>query len=111
MPIIVNPEIMEVESTREGWTKTTLADQKTIGTSAIAAKRWSFEPLAVGPEHKHGDTDQLWYVISGDGKVRVNAEYLILEEETMLWLEHGDVYQFIAGENGLEILQGYAPAE
>ncbi|MFC1923215.1 hypothetical protein ACFLY4_07995 [Chloroflexota bacterium] len=109
MPIILNPEIMETQSSREGWTKTTLADHKSISTAAITAQRWSFEPLAVGPEQKHGDTDQLLYVISGDGKVLVNGESLLLEEETLLWLERDDVYQFFAGEYGLEVLQGYAP--
>ena len=111
MPIILNPEIMETETSKEGWSKTTLADLKTIGTASIAAQRWSFEPLAVGPEQKHGDTDQLLYVISGDGTVRVNGESLPLEKETLLWLERDDIYQFVAGENGLEILQGYAPGE
>ena len=111
MPIILKPEIMETETTREGWTKTTLADHKTIRTSAIVARRWSFKPLAVGPEQKHDDTDQLLYVISGDGTVRVNGESLPLEKETLLWLERDDVYNFIAGEFGLEVLQGYAPGE
>ena len=109
MPIILKPEIMETETTGEGWTKTNLADHKTISTSAIVAQRWSFEPLAIGPEQKHGDTDQLLYVISGDGTVRVNGDSLPLDKETLLWLERDDVYQFFAGENGLEVLQGYAP--
>lgn len=111
MPIILKPEDMEVEIAEEGWMKTTLADYKTIGTAAIVAHRWSFEPLACGPEQVHGDSDQLLYVISGDGSVRVNGESLPLGKETLLWLEQGDVFQFLAGENGLEILQGYAPGE
>ena len=111
MPTILNPEIMETEINREGWTKTILADHKTIGTLAIAAQRWSFEPLAIGPEQKHGDNDQLLYVISGDGTARVNGESLPLEKETLLWLERDDIYQFYAGENGLDVLQGYAPGE
>ncbi len=111
MPIILKPEIIKTENTREGWTKTTLADHKTIGTSVIVVQRWSFEPLAIGPEQKHGDTDQLLYVISGNGTARVNGESLPLEKETLLWLEQDDVYQFFAGENGLEVLQGYAPGE
>lgn len=100
---------METNTTDHGWTKTVLADVKTIGTSAIVAQRWSIEPLATGPEHVHGDTDQLLYVISGNGTVRVNGEILPLEKESMLWLEGGDIYQFTAGDQGLEILQGYAP--
>jgi quercetin dioxygenase-like cupin family protein len=109
MPIILEPEKLFNEKKVERWTKTTLADNKSIGTSAIAAFRWSFDPMAAGPEQVHGDTEQLLYVISGDGIVHVNGELLPLEKESMLWLEEGDVYKFVAGENGLEVLQGYAP--
>ena len=111
MPVILKPEGMEIQTTGDGWTKTILADHKTIGTSALTAKRWSFEPLASGPEQVHSDTDQLLYVISGSGTVRANNETLPLEKETVLWLEQGDVYQFFAGEDGLEVLQGYAQGE
>lgn len=111
MPIILKPERMQTETTGEGWTKITLADHHTIGTSAIVASRWSFEPLATGPETIHGSTDQLLYVISGSGRVRVNGDTLTLERESVLWLERGDTFQFLAGENGLEVLQGYAPGE
>ena len=108
MPVILNHEQMHTETSGEGWTKTTLADRNTIGTSAIAAQRWSFAPDAAGPETSHGSAEQLLYVISGDGTVRVNGGTFALEQEAMLWLEPGDIYQFIAGESGLEILQGYA---
>jgi quercetin dioxygenase-like cupin family protein len=102
---------MGTETTEDGWKKTTLADRQTIGTSAIVAQRWSFEPLAGGPEQIHGDTDQLLYVISGSGRIRVNNDPLPLEVETVVWLESGDKYHFTAAENGLEVLQGYAPGE
>lgn len=111
MPIILNPELMQTKTTGNGWTKTILADRHTIGTSAIVAQRWSFEPLALGPEHRHDSTDQLIYIISGSGMAQVNGDRLPLEKETVLWLEQGDVYQFIAGEYGLEVLLGYAPGE
>lgn len=109
MPTILQPEKMQTEASEEGWTKTILADLHTIGTSAIVAHRWSFEPLAHGPQKKHNNTDQLLYIISGSGAAQVNGDRLPLEKETVLWLEQGDVYQFIAGEHGLEVLQGYAP--
>jgi quercetin dioxygenase-like cupin family protein len=111
VPVILNHAQMQIETSGEGWTKTTLADRNTIGTSAIAAQRWSIEPNAAGPEISHGSTDQLLYVIFGGGIVRVNGDTFALEREAILWLEPGDMYQFIAGESGLEILQGYAPGE
>ncbi len=111
MPIILNPEKMAMETSGEGWTKITLADLPSIGTAAIAARRWSFKPMATGPEQKHKDADEMLYVISGGGSIRVNGESLPLDRETVLWLEQGDVYQLMAGEKGLEVLQGYAPGE
>lgn len=111
MPIILKPDIMKSDMDENGWTKIVLADYQTIGTNAIVAQRWSFEPLTTGPEQKHNDSDELLYVISGGGNIRVNDTTLALEKETVIWLESGDVYQLTAGENGLEILQGYAPGD
>jgi mannose-6-phosphate isomerase-like protein (cupin superfamily) len=53
--------------------------------------------------------DQLLYVIRGNGTAEVDERTFPLEGESVLWLEPGEQYCFIAGENGLEILQGYAP--
>ncbi len=111
MPVILDHESMLSETTGEGWVRTALADRSSIGTSAIAAYRWSFEPFALGPETRHGSTDQLLYVISGSGTAHVNGDLLVLEKEAVLWLEPGDNYHIIAGESGLEILQGYAPGQ
>jgi quercetin dioxygenase-like cupin family protein len=53
----------------------------------------------------------LLYVIRGSGTAVVNGEDMPLNDESVLWLEPGEQYQFIAGADGLEILQGYAPGE
>ena len=76
----------------------------------MVARRWLFEAGATGPELEHNDSDQLLYVIQGSGQAVVNGETLPLETESVLWLEPGERYHFVAGEAGLEILQGYAPA-
>ncbi len=109
MPVILSPENMQTESSGEGWTKISLADLANTGTSAITAQRWSLKSMAAGPEQKHKNVDEMLYVISGSGAIVVNGEKLLLEKETVLWLETGDVYQLIAGDHGLEVLQGYAP--
>lgn len=111
MPIILKPETMETETTGEGWTKITLADRYSLGTSAIAAHRWVFEPFTIGPEQKHSGADELIYVISGSGTMRVNDDRLPLEWETVVWVEQGDIFQFLTTENALEVLQGFAPGE
>jgi quercetin dioxygenase-like cupin family protein len=111
MPILVRPEEMSVHHREEGWTEITLADTQTIGTPAMVARRWSLEPHALGPKKTQGESEQLLYVIRGSGAALIEGQHLPLEAETVLWLEPGDQYQIEAGENGLEILQGYAPGE
>ena len=110
MPVIVNSEEMVIRL-GEGWAETILADIQTIGAAAMVARRWIFEPGAWGPKLVHGEVDQLLYVIRGSGKAIVNGEEFLLADESVLWLEPGERYQFVGGENGLEILQGYAPGE
>ena len=108
--MIVNSEEM-ITRRGEGWIEITLADTQTIGAPAMVARRWVFESGARGPELVQGDVDQLLYVIRGSGKAIINGEEFPLADESVLWLEPGERYQFIAGEVGLEILQGYAPGE
>lgn len=111
MPILIRPEEMRIHAEGEGWRVVTLADAATIGAPAMVARRWLLEPGAQTPEQVHGDVDQLLYVLRGRGRAVVNGEVLPLEPESMLWLDPGDRYRFEAGEEGLEILQGYAPGE
>ena len=110
MPVIVNSGEM-ITRRGEGWIEITLADTQTIGAPAMVARRWVFESGAHGPELIQGNADQLLYVIRGSGKAIVNGEEFLLVDESVLWLEPGECYQFVGGENGLEILQGYAPGE
>ena len=110
MPILINAE--DVKVTRgAGWTRVTVADAELIGAPAMVTHRWVFEAGAQGPKLEQGDTDQLLYVIRGSGKAIVNGEEMLLTAETVLWVEPGEQYQFVAGEEGLEILQGYAPGD
>ena len=109
MPVIVNAEDTIVTRQGEGWMEITLSDAKTIGAPAMVARRWILKPGTKGPELVHGDTDQLLYVIKGSGSAIVDGKEMLLTDESVLWLEPGEKYQFITGENALEILQGYAP--
>ncbi len=111
MPIIVNPEDTRLHRQGAGWAATILADEQTIGTPAMVARRWSLQPSARSPVNIHGKVEQLIYIITGEGKAYVNNTIYPLGPETVVWLEPGDQYQFEAGEKSLEILQGYAPGE
>ena len=106
MPVIIQAQEVTVLRQGEGWREVGLADATTFGEQAMTARRWSFEPGASGPELVHGRTDQLLYVIRGGGTAEVDGQIFPLSEESVLWLEPGERYQFVAGDEGLEILQG-----
>lgn len=108
MPRVLEPNAMQSEA-GEGWKVITLANAAFIGAPAMVARRWIFQPKVVGPEATLGDVDQLLFVISGSGSAVVDGERLPLELESMLWLEPGERYRFEAGDDGLEILEGFAP--
>ena len=75
----------------------------------MVARKWLLKPGTKGPQLVQGNTDQLLYVIKGSGSAIVDGEEMPLNDESVLWLEPGEKYQFVTGETELEILQGYAP--
>ncbi|MEM7347568.1 MAG: hypothetical protein AAF485_25300 [Chloroflexota bacterium] len=110
MPIVVKPtDVRTIEG--DGWTQVILADRENIGVPAMTAQRWVLAPNAQGPQLTHNGADQLLYVIRGGGSAQVDEKTFLLDEESVLWLEAGETYQFVAADQGLEILQGYAPGE
>lgn len=110
MPIIVNAEDVKITE-GDGWIQLTVADPEMIGAPAMTARRWVLEAGAQGPELVQGETEQLLYIIRGSGTAIVNGEEMPVSDEFVLWVEPGEQYQFVAGEDGLEILQGYAPGD
>jgi quercetin dioxygenase-like cupin family protein len=111
MPTLIQPQNMPIQKEGEGWRLVTLADKRVIGNPAMTARRWIIDPGATGPSFTHGKQEQLLYVIRGSGSALVNGAEFSLSLETVLWLETGDVCRFTASEEGLEILQGYAPGD
>ena len=109
MPIIIDNQEIKVIKKGSGWKIHNLADAKNFGSPVMVVHRWVLEPKISGPVLTHSNVDQLLYVIRGSGTAKVNSIDMVLDEESVLWLENGDEYQFVSGESGLEILQGYSP--
>lgn len=97
---------IEVEQRGEGWSVSMLADGRHVPGMAMVARRWNFEPGAQGPEeHWLGPAERFLYVISGSGRLIVGGRTSAIERESMVWLEAGDGYRLLAGENPLEVLE------
>jgi mannose-6-phosphate isomerase-like protein (cupin superfamily) len=111
MPTIINPHDMVETRSEQGWSVRTVADVRHIGAPAMVARWWIFNPGAIGPAQVRGEADEMLYVIRGTGQAVVDEQRFDLDGESVLWVEEGETYYFIAGETGLEILQGYAPGE
>ena len=107
MPTVYQPDETPVLREGEGWQEIGLTAPDTFAEPTMIAHRWVLDPGARGPMLKHGNAEQLLYVIRGSGAAEVNGEALSLSDESMLWLEPGEEYCFVAGDEGLEILQGY----
>jgi len=95
----------------DGCHETILADRHVLGEPVMVTRRWSFKPLASGPETTRGDYEEMLFVISGGGTAFVGGKRYALHPESMLWLESGDTYHLQAGPDGLEVLQYCAPGE
>jgi mannose-6-phosphate isomerase-like protein (cupin superfamily) len=111
MPTIISPQNMVETRSDQGWSVRTVADARHIGAAALVARWWTFDPSVIGPAQTRGAADELLYVIRGTGQAVVDDQRFDLNDESVLWVEAGETYYFIAGETGLEILQGYAPGE
>jgi quercetin dioxygenase-like cupin family protein len=109
MPVVVNAAETKIMRQGDGWRIITLADDAVFGTPALVAQRWELAPGARAPGFTQGDSEQLLYVIDGSGTAVVDSTALPLAGESVLWLEPGESCYFVAGADGLHILQGYAP--
>ena len=111
MPEIIDFQEMTEPTTGPGWTMRRVADAAHIGAPVMVACWWIFQPGAHGPDQTRGKEEELLYVIRGSGQAEVDGQTFDLDDESVLWVEEGETYHFVAGENGLEILQGYAPGD
>lgn len=53
-----------------------------------------YAPGQSTPDHKHVDIDEVFYVVSGEGTVRINGEDLLLKEKDILYSPNGESHGF-----------------
>lgn len=55
----------------------------------------SYAPGESTPDHIHARVDEVFYVISGEGTVRIGDEEWLLKEKEILYSPHGESHGFI----------------
>ena len=111
MGLVRGREEMKVTDQGEGWLQYTVADAQIMGAPVISAKLWKLEPGAKLPERTQDSVERIFIVVSGSGTAFVGPDKFDLAPEGMLWLEEGDTYWFEAGDDGLELMENYAPGD
>lgn len=53
-----------------------------------------YAPGQSTPDHKHADIDEVFYVVSGEGTVRINNEDFLLKEKNILFSPNGETHGF-----------------
>jgi mannose-6-phosphate isomerase-like protein (cupin superfamily) len=53
-----------------------------------------YAPGQSTPDHKHADIDEVFYVVAGEGTVRINNEEFLLKEKDVLYSPLGEVHGF-----------------
>jgi len=64
-----------------------------LEASALAARLWRLAPGEASTRHRHADQEELYVLLEGRGRVRVDGELLTLEALDALLVEPGSVRQ------------------
>lgn len=76
---------------------TVLLDRSESEFTEIGHNEW--RPKLDGPPHKHDDKDQIFYVTSGFGKIKMGEEIHQVEKGCMIYVPAGIVHQTITTGN------------
>ncbi|MBI2684182.1 MAG: cupin domain-containing protein [Actinobacteria bacterium] len=66
---------------------------KQLGATTIGARLWRLAPGDASTRHRHRVTTELYLVLEGTGRIRVDRELLTLEPGAMLLVEPESVRQ------------------
>jgi uncharacterized cupin superfamily protein len=60
---------------------------KQLGAATLGARLWRLTPGQASTKHRHAAQDELYVVLEGQGRVRVDDELLTLEPLSALYIE------------------------
>jgi uncharacterized cupin superfamily protein len=92
-----------------GVENTDLATQ--LGASALAARLWRLAPGQASARHRHRREDELYVVLEGTGRMRVEGELLTLPQLSAVHVEAAAVRQLFndTGADALWLVVGAPP--
>jgi uncharacterized cupin superfamily protein len=88
-------------SNQMGVLNTDLAKQ--LGAATLGARLWRLAPGQASTRHRHAGQDELYVLLEGRGRVRVEAELLTLDPLSALYVEADTVWQ-IFNDTGHDVL-------
>ena len=96
-------------SNQMGVLNTDLAKQ--LAAATLGARLWRLEPGQASTRHRHADQDELYVVLEGRGRVRVEAELLTLDPLSALYVEADTVRQIFndTADDALWLVVGAPP--
>jgi uncharacterized cupin superfamily protein len=60
---------------------------KQLGAATLGARLWRLAPGQASTKHRHAEQDELYVLLEGQGRVRVDDELLTLEPLSALYVE------------------------
>ena len=96
-------------SNQMGVLNTDLAKQ--LGAATLGARLWRLASGQASTRHRHAGQDELYVLLEGRGRVRVEAELLTLEPLSALYVEADTVRQIFndTGDDALWLIVGAPP--
>jgi len=66
---------------------------KQLEASTMGARLWRLEPGQASTRHRHGETEELYVLLEGTGRIRIDGELLTLAPLDALLVEPSSVRQ------------------
>ena len=78
--------------------------RKFLDSAEIGVSRWSYEPGRRTPGHRHEVQEEIYTVIAGSGRVKLDDEIIEIKQWDVIRVAPKVARGFEAGPDGLEII-------
>jgi len=78
--------------------------RKFLDSTELGVSRWRYEPGAKGSGHRHGIQEEVYAVIGGSGRIKLDDEIIDIKQWDVIRVAPHVARAFEAGTDGLEII-------